>query len=92
MTVRSHPSPRLALVLLLAGSAVGCLVHDAWVRRADAAPPSVRWEYRCQSDGDLTSLDDLVGALNRAGAEGWELVVTGNRTSTTSHYCLKRAY
>lgn len=80
------------LLLVFAGVVVGCVVKDVYFTRADAAPPRVHWEYRCLSDGETTTLAELVEGLNKAGQEGWELASTGNRTSTTSHYCLKRSF
>ena len=81
-----------AFGLLFAGVGLGCVVRDVYFDRAEAVPTKSRWEYRCISDGDTTSLSDVVAQLNKAGAEGWELAVAGNRTTTTSHYCLKRPF
>ena len=87
------PWTRLLPALAL-GLAAGCLVADFYVPRATAQTGAgrVRWEYRCVSEGDYSSVEDIVGQLNKAGAEGWELVATGNRTSTTSHFCMKRPF
>ena len=90
--MRMHWS-RFVLPLAL-GFVAGCLVVDVYVPRANAQASAgrARWEYRCVSEGDYTSLEDVVTQLNKVGAEGWELVATGNRTSTTSHFCLKRPF
>lgn len=83
---------RNVLGLVFLGMLLGCVVKDVYFPRADAQVPKVRWEYRCISDVDTSSLTELVGQLNKAGGEGWELAATGNRTSTTSHFCLKRPF
>jgi hypothetical protein len=55
-------------IVFLIGCATGGVASQLAVPPARAGTTPTRWEYLCQEGADK-----LVTALNRAGAEGWEL-------------------
>jgi hypothetical protein len=43
-----------------------------------------------EEDFDYGSVERIVRQLDRAGADGWELVGTENESSSSAHYIFKR--
>jgi hypothetical protein len=76
----------MAVVLLVAGVAVGILPFSA-ASAAESKPGVVfRWEYHVLTEEQVIALGkkDLAAGLNKLGDEGWELVTVG------AHYVFKR--
>ncbi len=77
------------LVALLVAFLVGCVAARVAIPPARAGTTPQRWEYLCDSVGGFSPLEKMQQAMNKAGAEGWELVAAFGANGNA--YCLKRA-
>ncbi len=71
---------------------VGCVVGGASrfvvpSAGAEQAASLTKWEYLCYWKN---SFDDVVDRANQVGAEGWEMVGSGQGVGTLGTWCFKR--
>lgn len=85
----------IAIVFII-GCATGGVAAQLVVPPVRAGTSPTRWEYQCAvADRERDEDKPVVAALNKLGAEGWELVSAAPRTvgGTVHSYllCAKRA-
>jgi hypothetical protein len=70
---------------LALGLAIGCAAAPFVVPPVRAGTNPQKWEYMCTQDD---TPDGVADKANKAGAQGWELVLSGGRSSLI--FCFKR--
>ena len=77
----------LAAIVFVVGCMTGGVASQLAIPKARAGTSPAHWEYFCKESEESVPLADM----NKAGAEGWELVTVSTTTLSTVYAVLEAA-